>query len=103
MRVAFLLLVVALGARAGIAHAEEEEGPRRKTPGLRDLGHSDPYLHTGTGDTLEAVVRFHVEASALVRAGGLRNGARELRRMTIGEVDVAPLVAFLRALDEDYE
>jgi len=74
-----------------------------KTPGLRDLGHSDPYLHTGSSRTLEDVVRFYVEASRLARAGSLRNGAVELRRMTIDDSDVVPLAAFLRALDEDYE
>lgn len=74
-----------------------------KTPGLRDLGHSGPYLHTGKADTLEDVVRTYVEASELARAGTLRNGATELARMRIGEADVEPLVAFLRALNEDYE
>ena len=29
-----------------------------KTPGLRDLGHSGPYLHDGSADTLEDVVRL---------------------------------------------
>ena len=53
--------------------------------------------------TLEDVVRFYVTESALARAGQLRNGARELRAMQIGEDDVAPLAAFLRALNEDYE
>src|SRR5262249_42331501 len=62
-----------------------------KTPGLRDLGHSAPYLHTGTADTIEDAVRSYVDASALARAGQLRNGAPELRRMSIGESDVAPL------------
>jgi hypothetical protein len=49
------------------------------------------------------VVRFYVSQSALARAGQLRNGARELSAMQIGEDDVAPLAAFLRALNEDYE
>ena len=74
-----------------------------KTPGLRTLGQSAPYLHTGQKDTLEDVVRFYVTMSARGRAGQLRNGARELRRMQISEADVAPLAAFLRALNEDYE
>jgi cytochrome c peroxidase len=74
-----------------------------KTPGLRDLGHSAPYLHTGEADTLEDVVGRYVEAARLARDGVLRNAAPELRRMTIGADDVEPLVAFLRALDEDYE
>jgi cytochrome c peroxidase len=74
-----------------------------KTPGLRDLGHSGPYLHTGTADTLEAVVNFYIDASMQARGRGLRNGASELERMRIDPLDVEPLVAFLRALDEDYE
>jgi hypothetical protein len=52
---------------------------------------------------LEDVVRFYVAESALARAGRLRNGARELRTMQIGEDDVAPLAAFLRSLNEDCE
>src|SRR5262249_12558193 len=74
-----------------------------KTPGLRDLGHSGPYLHNGSKDTLEDVVRFYVNASALARAGQLRNGARELRAMNIGTGDIVSLAAFLRSLNEDYE
>ncbi len=46
---------------------------------------------------------FYVKTSALARAGQLRNGAHELRDMDIGEADVAPLAAFLRSLNEDYE
>jgi cytochrome c peroxidase len=74
-----------------------------KTPGLRTLGQGAPYLHTGSADTLEDVVGFYVTVASLARQGGLRNGARELQRMAIGEADVAPLAAFLRALNEDYE
>ncbi len=74
-----------------------------KTPGLRTLGQSAPYLHTGDKDRIEDVVRFYVKMSGLARSGQLRNGAPELRDMLIGEADVAPLSAFLRALNEDYE
>ena len=74
-----------------------------KTAGIRDLGHSAPYLHTGKADELADVVRLYAKASALAHAGMLRNAAPELRHMTLGETDIAPLAAFLRALDEDYE
>jgi hypothetical protein len=74
-----------------------------KTPSLRDLGHSAPYLHDGSADTLEDVLRFYLEAATLARAGTLRNAAPELAAIDIGEADVAPLAAFLRALNEDYE
>ena len=76
---------------------------RFKTPGLRDLGHSDPYMHNGQFGTLEDAVGFYVAASAQQRAGDLRNGDPELARIQIGGGDVDALVAFLRALNEDYE
>jgi cytochrome c peroxidase len=74
-----------------------------KTPGLRDLGHSAPYLHDGSADTLEDVLRSYVRMSEQARAGQVRNAAPELAAMRLGEEDVAPLAAFLRALNEDYE
>jgi cytochrome c peroxidase len=74
-----------------------------KTPGLRDLGQSAPYLHTGQEDTLEAVVDFYIRASALARAEALRNAAPELSGVALTGDDVTPLAAFLRALNEDYD
>jgi cytochrome c peroxidase len=74
-----------------------------KTPGLRDLGHSGPYLHDGSADTLEDVVQLYMEMSGLARAGAVRNAAPELAGVHLGPDDVAPLAAFLRALNVDYE
>ncbi len=74
-----------------------------KTPALRDTGHGDPYFHSGRPDTLEDVLHHYIRFSALARADLVRNGAPELRGMALVEDDVAPLAAFLRALDEDYE
>jgi cytochrome c peroxidase len=74
-----------------------------KTPELRDLGHSAPYLHTGRKDLLEDVIGFYIAFSNLARAGQLRNGAPELQGMALTQEDIAPLSAFLRALNEDYE
>ncbi|MEO6030075.1 MAG: hypothetical protein ABIR79_24680 [Candidatus Binatia bacterium] len=73
-----------------------------KTSGLRDLSHSDPYLHTGRKDTVEDVIAFYRDMSKAERAGLLRNGAHELAGVALLPGDVAPLAAFLRALDEDY-
>ncbi len=74
-----------------------------KTPGLRDLGHSAPYMHNGQEDTLEDVVNFYIESSDLARARRLRNGAPELKDIRLGPEDVAPLVKFMKSLNEDYE
>jgi cytochrome c peroxidase len=74
-----------------------------KTPGLRDLGHSAPYMHTGQFDTLEQIVTFYRASSDLERAGRLRNGDRELSGIRLTDQDIGPLTAFLKTLNEDYE
>ncbi|GJL66794.1 MAG: hypothetical protein NPIRA05_17650 [Nitrospirales bacterium] len=75
---------------------------RFKTPGLRDLGHSAPYSHTGQVDTLEDVIRGYIKNSELRRNGELRNGDRRLKNIALAEQDIAPLVLFLKSLNEDY-
>jgi cytochrome c peroxidase len=74
-----------------------------KTPSLRGLTFSEPYLHTGRQDTLEDVLQFYIRMSALARAGKVRNAAPELSGIFLKDQDIAPLAAFLRALNEDYE
>lgn len=74
-----------------------------KTPVLRDLGHSDPYMHTGQFTNLHETVAFYVTASALAKAGLLRNADMEITRINIANEDVESLVAFLKALNEDYD
>lgn len=74
-----------------------------KTPGLRDLGHSAPYLHTGAARSLEDVLRLYLDFSELSRTGNVRNGDAELNRIFLRAADLQPLAAFLRALNEDYE
>ncbi|MBL8151520.1 MAG: hypothetical protein JNN15_16465 [Blastocatellia bacterium] len=76
---------------------------RFKTPGLRDLGHSAPYFHTGRKETLEDIVKFYARFGDLARKNMVRNAAPELGAIALSPDDVSPLVAFLRALNEDYE
>lgn len=76
---------------------------RFKTPGLRDLSHSAPYMHNGQFDTLDDIMTFYRNTSTLARAGTLRNGASELRGIALLAGDAASLVAFLRSLNEDYQ
>lgn len=76
---------------------------RFKTPGLRDLGHSPPFMHNGQFDTLEQIMDFYREVSDLQRTGGLRNGDRELGGIALTAQDIVPLTAFLKALNEDYQ
>ncbi|GJL50255.1 MAG: hypothetical protein NPIRA01_14820 [Nitrospirales bacterium] len=75
---------------------------RFKTPGLRDLSHSAPFSHTGQVDTLEDVVRGYITNSEMRRQGTLRNGDQRLKNIALTEQDIAPLVLFLKSLNEDY-
>ncbi len=74
-----------------------------KTPSLRGLAFSGPYLHHGKADTLEEVIEFYIRQSRLAREGRVRNGAAELEGIQLKSTDVGPLAAFLRSLNEDYE
>jgi cytochrome c peroxidase len=75
---------------------------RFKTPDLRDLISSDPYFHTGRINTLPDAIAFYQNVSALARAGALRNADPKLHGISLDGSAVAPLVAFLRSLSEDY-
>jgi hypothetical protein len=76
---------------------------RFKTPTLRDLGHSQPYFHSGRINSLEGVLGFYRRMSDLARAGNLRNGDPAIAGISIDDRDAAALAAFLRALNEDYD
>jgi len=73
-----------------------------KTPSVRDPGQSNPYLHNGSLDTIADVLNFYGEVSSMARGGQLRNPSPELSNVFIDANDVAPLTAFLNALNEDY-
>ena len=76
---------------------------RFKTPGLRDLGHSAPFMHNGQFDRGDDVLALYREVSDLARAGQLRNGASQLRGIALKPNDLVSLVAFLNSLNEDYQ
>jgi cytochrome c peroxidase len=72
-----------------------------KTPTLRNLAFTSPYMHTGGFTTLESALGELRRLSEMARAGQVREGDEELARITISEADVGPLVAFLTTLNED--
>lgn len=71
------------------------------TPTVRDLVSSEPYLHTGRMNAIEDVIAFYQNFSAQARGGTVRNAAPELSGILLDNSAVAPLAAFLRALDEE--
>jgi hypothetical protein len=81
----------------------DEAIARFKTPSLRDLGHSAPYMHNGQFDTLDAIIGFYIGAAAQARQGTLRNGAGALQGIALTQEDIQSLVTFLKSLNEDYQ
>ena len=71
-----------------------------KTPKLRFITQTGPYMHNGAYETLEDVIRQHIKASELAKAGTLRNADPELLVMDISERDIPQLVLFLKSLQE---
>jgi cytochrome c peroxidase len=73
-----------------------------KTPTLRDLAFTQPYMHTGQFPTLESALGELMRLSELARAGRVREGDQDLGRIRINEADIPLLIAFLNALNEDF-
>ncbi len=83
-------------------HALERSIATFKTPGLRYLGHSAPYMHNGQISDLHATLSFYIGAAANTRQGLIRNGDQEIGKIHIKPKDIHPLVLFLVSLYEDY-
>jgi cytochrome c peroxidase len=78
--------------RADVTGKAENLGEFR-TPGLRLLTKTAPYMHDGSLQTLEEVLEFY-------RKGGSPNSnlSSEMEGVKLAEGDVKPLAAFLRSL-----
>ena len=74
-----------------------------KTPTLRNLAYSYPYMHNGMFPTLEDAIGEILEMSELSRAGKVRSADPELAKIMLRESDIAPLRAFLRTLNDDLD
>ena len=67
-----------------------------KTPILRNVALTAPYMHDGSIQTLEEVVRFYND-------GGITNEALDanIQKLSLSEQEIAALVAFLNSLTGD--
>jgi len=74
-----------------------------KTPTLRDLGHSAPYMHSGGLNTLQEVLTMYLTNSELARQHALRNTDSDMKKIRLNTSDVENLLAFLNSLNEDYD
>jgi cytochrome c peroxidase len=87
----------------GVGAARGRPGQRGffRVPSLRNAARTAPYMHDGSLDSLEAVVRFYAGGGG--RALGVdpaRIDAR-VRAFALRDDEVADLVAFLGALDDE--
>jgi cytochrome c peroxidase len=71
-----------------------------RTPNLRNLPRTGPYMHNGAYATLEDAVRAKIEVSKRAQAKDLPGVDPEFQAMRLSEDDVKPLADFLRSLDE---
>ncbi|MFT7677448.1 MAG: cytochrome c peroxidase [Planctomycetota bacterium] len=76
--------------------ADEADRGKFKTPTLRGLAQTGPYMHDGSLETLEDVVRFY-------RDGGHANASLSefVSPITFSDRDVTNLAALLRALSRE--
>ena len=83
------------GDDLGLFHVTKrpEDKGRFRTPSLRELRWTEPYMHNGVFETLEEVVAFYNEG------GGAGN--RVLSPLDLDDQQQADLVAFLEALSMD--
>jgi cytochrome c peroxidase len=76
-----------------VTKRDEDKGAF-KTPGLRDIARTAPYMHDGSLKTLEEVVEHY-------NKGGIKNQwlHQDVRPLNLSVQDKADLVAFMRALN----
>jgi cytochrome c peroxidase len=85
--------------RAGVTGRDEDQG-KFKTPSLRNVGRTDPYMHDGRFGTLERVVEHY--------AGNIRPSstldpmlaAQPPGGITLSDEDKRALIAFLKTLTD---
>lgn len=73
---------------------DEADRGKFRTPGLREVARTAPYMHNGRFETLEEVVRFYN------RGGGPEQTAG-LKPLNLSDEEIAQLVAFLMSLSSE--
>ena len=84
------------GGRFNVTKDEKDRGAF-KTPTVRNIVHSAPYMHDGSVETLEEVVEFYAK-------GGEANPhlSEKVKKLDLTKQDKADLVEFMKALTGDF-
>jgi cytochrome c peroxidase len=72
-----------------------------KTPTLRNLAYSRPYMHNGAYPSLESALGEMMRLSRRARQGRVREADDELAKIELSDSDIRPLITFLDTLNED--
>ena len=83
--------------RFAVTKKEAEKGAY-KTPTLRNVADSGPYMHDGSEATLEAVVEFYAKGGSNLTHPQLD---KEMKKLVLTDQDKADLVEFMKALSGD--
>ena len=79
------------------ARREPSDRGKWRTPSLRNVAASAPYLHNGVAASLHDVVRRYASPGEKRRPG---DDERDLRRVDLSDGDIEDLVAFLNTLTD---
>ncbi len=91
--------------RLGVSHSDEGRGKitgkdedryRFRTPSLRNVAETAPYMHDGSQQTLDDVVTFYFRGIPDTKINGLAPDRSALLGQSFS--DIAPLVEFLKSL-----
>src|SRR5262249_460072 len=74
-----------------------------KTPTLRNLAYSYPYMHNGAYPTVEDAISEIIDLSELSKAGKVRSADPELPKITMTQSDARAVMAFLKTLNDDLD
>jgi cytochrome c peroxidase len=81
------------GGRYNVTHIEADRG-RYRTPSLRDVANSAPYMQNGGWESLDRVVSWYVSG----KAGGYWEADSLIRPIHLRWKDQADLIAFLKSI-----
>ncbi len=75
-----------------------------RTPTLRNLGITSPYMHNGVFSTLEEVLEFYDEAADASQNPNVSSAQRDekLRQLQLEDDEISSIIAFLKSLNDDH-